>query len=137
MHALFHTLGAFVVLPYLALALLFVFIGQVAKAEGLLGIVNVVWNNVDSYLGWWIYVAPVLWLGLIAAGFVPQLQRAGSLCLGFLAIACVLVIITLSSRPVGLGELLFLLPCVAVAATSAWLFLRGGATGAVGVTENG
>lgn len=129
MHAVLHTIGAVLVVPYVALALLFLFIGQLAKAKGLMAVIEVLWNNIDWYIGWWIYVAPILWVCLIATGFVPQLQRAGSLCLGLLAVASVLVVVTLSSAPLGIGELLFLLPCVAVAATSAWLFFRGGMAG--------
>lgn len=126
MHALLHTLGAVVVLPYVALAMFFLFIGQAARAKGLWALIDVLWNHVDWYLGWVIYAAPVLWLGLVAAGFVPPLQRASSLCLCGLACASFLVIVALSSPRVGVGELLFLLPCLAVAATSAWLFWRAG-----------
>jgi|GEM_PF-3012902 len=126
MQALLHTVGAVVVVPYVALALLFVFIGQLAQAKDPLEMINIVWSNIDWYLGWWIFVAPILWVGLVAAGFVPQLQRAGSLCLCLLAVASVLVVICLSSTRVGLGEILFLLPCIAVAATSAWLCFRSG-----------
>ena len=38
-----------------------------------------------------------------------------------------LVVVVLSSTRVGVGELIFLLPCLGVAATSAWLFYRAGA----------
>ena len=124
MHAFLHTVGAVVVVPYVALALFFLFIGQVARAKGLEALIDIVWNNVDWYVGWGIYAAPVLWVCLVATGFVPRFQRASSLCLCILAIASFFVVVTLSSTQVGVGELIFLLPCVAVAATSAWLFLR-------------
>lgn len=133
MHALLHTLGAVVVVPYVALAMLFLFIGQAARAKGLWALVEVLWNHVDWYLGWVIYAAPVLWLGLVAAGFVPPLQRAGSLGLCLLAAGSFLVIVALSAERVGLGELLFLLPCAAVAATSAWLCWRAGTLAPISV----
>lgn len=137
MHALFHTVGAVVVVPYVALALLFLFIGQVARSKGLLALIDVVWNNIDWYLGWGICAAPLLWVCLVATGFVPRLQRAGSLCLCLLAVTSFVVVVTLSSTPVGAGELIFLLPCVAVAATSAWLFFRRGAGAGVSRHANG
>jgi hypothetical protein len=124
MHAFLHTVGAVVVVPYVALALFFLFIGQVARAKGLKALIDIVWNNVDWHVGWGIYAAPVLWVCLVATGFVPHLQRASSLCLCILAVASFLVVVTLSSTRAGVGELIFLLPCVAVAATSAWLFFR-------------
>ena len=124
MHAFLHTVSAVVVVPYVALALFFLFIGQVARAKGLKALIDTVWNNVDWYVGWGIYAAPVLWVCLVATGFVPRFQRASSLCLCILAIASFFVVVTLSSNRVGVGELIFLLPCVAVAATSAWLFFR-------------
>ena len=127
MHALLHTVGAVIVVPYVALALFFLFIGQVASAKSPMALLDIVWKNVDSYFGWGIYAAPVLWVCLVATGFVPHFQRASSICLCLLAVASILVVVTLSSTRVGVGELIFLFPCVAVAATSAWLFFRVGA----------
>ncbi len=127
MHAFLHLVGAIVVVPYVALALMFLFIGQVARAKGLMAIIDVVLNNMDWFVRWGIFAAPVLWICLVAAGFMPSFQRASSLCLCLLAVASFLVVVTLTANKVGAGELLFLLPCLAVAATSAWLFFRVGA----------
>lgn len=124
MHAVLHTVGAIVVVPYVGLALFFLLIGQATRENGLWAIIEFVWNNMERILGWGIYVPPLLWVCLVVTGFVPQLQRASSLCLCLLALASILVVVVLSSTRVGVGELIFLLPCVAVAATSAWLAFR-------------
>ncbi|MCA9158947.1 MAG: hypothetical protein KDA72_11500 [Planctomycetales bacterium] len=129
MHALLHTIGTIVVVPYVALAMFFIFIGQAATAKGMLALVETVWNNFYFYFTKGIFIAPVLWVCLVAMGFVPILQRTGSLCLSLLAVASFLVVVILSSTRIELGELIFLIPCIAVAATSAWLFFRGGKTG--------
>ncbi|MCC7336708.1 MAG: hypothetical protein IT422_16580 [Pirellulaceae bacterium] len=126
MHALLHTVGAIVVVPYVALALFFLFIGQAARAKGMIALIEILWNNFFFYFTKGMFVAPVLWVCLVAMGFVPILQRTGSLCLSLLAVASFLVVVNLSSTRIELGELIFLIPCIAVAATSAWLFFRGG-----------
>jgi hypothetical protein len=129
MHAILHTICAVVVVPYVALALLFVFVGQAASSKGMLALIETVWNNFYFYFTKGIFIAPVLWVCLVAIGFVPALQRIGSLCLSLLAVASLLVVVILSSTRIELGELIFLIPCIAVAATSAWLFFRAGVGG--------
>ncbi|MEI7665009.1 MAG: hypothetical protein WCI65_03045 [Synechococcaceae cyanobacterium ELA263] len=125
MKALFHTIGAVVVLPYVALALFFLFIGELARTKGLFALVDVALFHANWFALWGIYAGAILWICLVATGFVPRLQRASSLCLGLLAAASFIVVFLLSSTR-SAGEVIVLLPCVAVAATSAWLFLSAG-----------
>ena len=127
MHALLHFIGAIVIVPYVAVALLFIFVGTAASSKGLLALFDTVLYHANWFVRWGIYVIPMLWICLVAMGFLASLQRASSLCLCLLAVSCLLVIISLHSTPIGLGELVFLIPCIAVAATSAWLFFRTGA----------
>lgn len=127
LHALLHTVGSVLVVPYVALALFFLFIGEAARAKGMMALIEIVWNNFYFYFTKGIFIAPVLLVCLVAMGFFPILQRAGSLCLCLLAVASILVIVIWSSTRIELGELIFLIPCMAVAATSAWLFFRTGA----------
>jgi hypothetical protein len=129
MHALLHTICAIVVVPYVALALFFVFVSQAASSKGWLGLIETVWNNFFFYFTKGMFIAPVLWICLVVIGFVPILQRIGSLCICLLAVASLLVIIILPPTLIELGELIFLIPCIAVAATSAWLFFRAGVGG--------
>ncbi len=128
MHAFLHFVGAIVIIPYVALALFFIFVGEAARSKGLMALLDTVLYHVNWFYGWGIYVIPSLWIFLIATGFVPSIQRASSLCLCLLAVSCFLVVVSLSSTRIGLGELIFLIPCVAVAATSAWLSFRTNAT---------
>ncbi|MCA9192444.1 MAG: hypothetical protein KDB03_11805 [Planctomycetales bacterium] len=122
MHTLFHTICAIVIVPYVALATFFVFITQASQSKGLKELIDVVWNNTDWFVGLGIYATPVLWVCLVAMGFVPSFQKAGSLCLCLLAILCLLIIVTLQSTRLDLGQAIFLLPCGIVAIVSGWLF---------------
>ncbi|MCT0224866.1 hypothetical protein [Synechococcus sp. CS-1328] len=126
MKALLHVIGSVVVVPYVALALFFLAVGEAARTKGLFALFDIAWRNLDWFVGWGLYAVPVLWICLVATGFVPELQRASSLCLCLLAVTSFLVVVILPATKAGVGELIFLLPCVAVAVTSAWLFIRLG-----------
>ncbi|MFO1045001.1 MAG: hypothetical protein U0941_24775 [Planctomycetaceae bacterium] len=104
--------------------MLFLLVGEVARARGLMALIDVLWRQVDLIAGWVIYAARLLWVGLIVSGFVPYIQRGSALCLSLLAIFSVGVIVTLSSTRIGLGEMLFLIPCVMVAGLGLWLCFR-------------
>jgi hypothetical protein len=125
MNKLLHTVGAIVVVPYVLLATFFLYVGELARARGLGALIEIAWNSLD-WLAWGIYIAPALWICLVATGFVPSLQRASALCLCLLAAASFLVVVSLSSSQVGIGELIVLLPCIGAAGTSAWVFVRIG-----------
>ena len=125
LHALLHSVCAIVVVPYIALALFFVVVGQVARSKGILEVIDTLWNNFYYFIGWGIYVVPVLWICLIAMGFVSSLQRAGSLCLFVLSTGSLIVIVIFPSTQIELGHLLFFAPCIAVIITCTLLFFRG------------
>ncbi|MCA9127114.1 MAG: hypothetical protein KDB22_08510 [Planctomycetales bacterium] len=124
MHAILHTIGSVVVVPYVALALFFLFVNRAAEVKGPKELIAFLWESTDRIFGWGIYLTPLLWLGLVATGFIPIFQKTGALSLCLLSILSALVIVTLSSNRIELGSILFLLPCVTVAAMSAWLFYR-------------
>lgn len=125
MHPLLHTVCAVVAVPYIALALFFLFVGQVARSKGMLAVIGTVWDNFFFYFTKGMFIAPVLWIGLVAMGFFPALQRTGSICVCLLAAASLAVIFFCSSTRLELGQILFLVPCFAVALLSLWLALRG------------
>jgi hypothetical protein len=127
MHAVVHTLAAVVVVPYLGLALMFALIGQLAQTQGLWALIDAVVNHASWLMRWGLYGALLLWLGLLIVGWVPRWQRPASLCLGLLALVCLVVLVALPAARLGAGQLLFLLPCAAVAVVGVWLFLRAGA----------
>ncbi|EDY37318.1 hypothetical protein CPCC7001_196 [Cyanobium sp. PCC 7001] len=126
MRVVLHVLGSILVLPYAALALWFLVIGDIARSKGLFAVLETALNHLNGVLLWGIYLLPLLWLGLVVMGCVPRLQQPGALCLALLALASCLVVVSLSSTPVGLDDLVLLFPCLAVAVSSAWSFWRAG-----------
>ena len=126
MHGMLHALGTIVALPYALMAGAFLLVGEVARSRGMRGVVSVLFSHADWMVRWGIYLIPVLYLALALAGFVPGLRRPSALCLMVLSAASLLSIVILHSGKLGLGEGLFLLPCVGVVAVSAWLYVRAG-----------
>lgn len=88
---------------------------------------DVALHHASWIVQWGIFGIPLLWVLLAMAGFFAPFKRAGALALCLLAIGSLFVLIVLQSSRMEPGQLLFLAPCLAVAATSAWLFVRAGA----------
>ena len=128
-HALLHLIGAVLVLPYFALAGLFLLIGEAARAKGMVALLDAALHHASWIFQWGIYSIPLLWLLVAVAGFFTPFKRAGALALCMLAIGSLLVLIDLQTSRMEPGQLLFLTPCFVVAATSAWLFVRVGVIG--------
>jgi len=124
MHAFLHTLGTLVVLPYLLLAAAFLLIGDVARTRGLFALIDVVANHANWIFRWGIYGFPVFLVAFVVAGFLPSLQRISAVGLFLIALGSLGVICTLHSTRIGLAEVTFLLPCIAVLGVSVWLFVR-------------
>ena len=127
MRALIHLLASILVVPYLALAGWFLLIGEVARTKGLVALLDVALGHALWILGWGIYLLPPLWCVLAASGAVPRLQKAAALILGFLAAFSLVVIVTLQSSPIELGQVLFLGPCLGIVAVSIWFYVRASA----------
>ncbi len=123
LHAVLHLLCSVVVLPYVALALFYIFIGQLASSKGMLDLIENLWDKLWFYFTKGMFIAPVLWIVLVTMGFLPSFQRTGSICLLVLAVASLIVMFAISPD-LEFGHILFLLPCVAVAGTSAWQAFR-------------
>ena len=126
MNALLHTLGTIVVLPYMLLATAFLIIRDVAISRGLFAMIDAVLHHAYWIIRWGIFGLPIFLVVLIVAGFLPSLQRIGAVVLFLIALGSLSVICTLHSTRIGLGEITFLLPCLAVVGLSAWLFIRTG-----------
>ena len=126
MNAFLHTLGALVVLPYMLLAAAFLLIGDVARTRGLFALIDVVLNHANGILCWGIPSLLVFLPAFVVAGLIPSLQRISAVALFLIALSSLGVICTLHSTRIGLGEVTFLLPCIAVLGISAWLFVREG-----------
>ena len=127
MNAFLHTLGTVVVLPYMLLAVAFLVIGDVARTRGLFAVIDVVLFHADWIVRWGMFGSPVFLTAILVAGFLPSLQRIGSVCLSLIALGSLGVICALNSTRIGLEEVIFLLPCIAVMGVSAWQVVRKGA----------
>ena len=126
MNAFLHTLATLAVVPYLLLAAAFLLIGDIARTRGLFALIDVVANHANWIFRWGIYGLLVFLVALVVAGCLPSLQRIGAVVLFLIALGSLDVICTLHSTRMGLGEVTFLLPCIAVLGLSAWLFVREG-----------
>jgi hypothetical protein len=123
MRALLHLLATLVVLPYLALAGAFVLLGRIIAAGSLPSIILALLEQVLWLIPWGLLGVLGVLLVLIALGFSDRLRWLGASCLFAVAAACLILIASLQSGPLDGGQLLFLLPCFAVAAFAAWLAL--------------
>jgi len=126
MRALFQSLAALAVLPYVLLAAMFLLVREAAGTRGMPELIDVVLAHATWILQWGIYAFVALYCALVLLAFLPGLRRTGALCIFLLAAGSVLVICALHSTAIGAGEILFLLPCVAAAFLGAWLFIRDG-----------
>ncbi len=126
MNAVLQTLGTIVVLPYMLLATAFLIIRDVASTRGLFGLIDAVLNHSNWIFRWGIYGLFVFLVVLIVAGFLPSFQRISAVVLFLIALGSLSVICTLNSTRIGFGEVVFLVPCIAVMASSTWLFIRLG-----------
>jgi hypothetical protein len=124
MYGILHAVGTIVLVPYLLLAGGFLLIGKVAASQGLWAALDAVLEEADWLVRWGIYALPVLIFALALAGFVPRLRGIGLLSLVLLSGGSLLAICLLHSTRVGLGELVFLAPCVLVFAASGLLLAR-------------
>ncbi len=126
MNACLHTLGTLVVLPYMLLAAAFLLVGDIARSRGLFAAIDAILNHASWIFRWGIYGLPVFLVALIVAGCLPSLQRISAVVLFLIALGSLGVICTLHSTRIGLGQVVFLLPCIAVLGLSAWLFIQQG-----------
>lgn len=129
MHTFLHVVASALVTPYVALAGMFLLVGEAARTKGPFELLDVAAQHALWILQWGIYVAPVLWLLLAASGAFASTRRGGALVLALLALGSFAIIVRLQQTPLDAGQWLFLAPCLIVAATSAWLFRRAGASG--------
>ena len=115
-HSLLHFTASVLVLPYVALAGFFLLVGEAARAKGLIALLDVALFQASWIFRWGIYSIPLLWLVLVLAGFVTRFRRMGALIVCLLATGSLLILVVLQTSPMEPGQLLFLIPCLAVAA---------------------
>jgi hypothetical protein len=115
-----HLLGTVAVAPYALLAIAFLLIGQLASSKSLGALL---WTLLTQF----VWVIPWGALGFAAAllliaglGFSVHLRWVGYLALFLVSLASLLILVIVPGDAIDLGSLLFLAPCIAVLAASAW-----------------
>lgn len=125
MSVFLHVLGCLVLLPYLGLAMFFLFIRQAAHARGLAALFDLLLSAFVNLFGPSGLLSFALWLGLVALGFAASTRRLAALCLACVAGASLALILILQHGPFDAAQLLFLAPCALVAIASVWSWRRG------------
>ena len=120
MRAVAFILSTLVLLPYAVLAVGFVLLGRAISGGSLMSFLGAILTQADWFIPWGLLAALCSVVALIFLGVSPQTRRVGAVILLALALASVATIWVLSTKSVGLPELTFLMPCIAVAAFAAW-----------------
>jgi hypothetical protein len=125
--------GCLALLPYLALAGFFLLVRRVAAAESLPSLIERVLAFALAVLDGEGLFAVALWGLLIVLGFVPSAHRLACAVLGVVSLASLAVVVTLHSGPLEAGQIVFLAPCLVIAAGAA----RGafGSRGPIGTSR--
>jgi hypothetical protein len=121
MRGLLHLLATLVVLPYVALAGAFVLLGGVIAGGSLFGMLRVLLAEALWLIPWGFLGCGLAIVVVIALGVGERTRWLGALCLFVIASACLVVILALPAELPDLGQIVFLLPCIAVLAFSGWL----------------
>lgn len=124
MLAILHALATLAVAPYAVLALGFLLVGRVVASGS-------IWQALDVMLTAALWLVPWGAIGFVLAtlalagfGFAAEYRRIASAILAAIAVATLLVLILMPAHWPGIGELLFLAPCIGVAAVAAVGMLR-------------
>src|ERR1700686_846005 len=121
MRGILHLLCTIMLLPYIALALWFLILGD-AIAGGSLALFL---DALLSQAAWMTPWAPIgIATGIVAVaalGLTDGLRWLGGLCFLVLATVCLVVFFVASKSAIGFGEMLFLLPYFAVLVFGGWL----------------
>ena len=125
MRAALHLLGTIVLLPYIALSAWFLILGEAIASGSLLALLDTLLARAAWLVPWGLLGTFLAIVAVATLGFIGNLRRIGGLCLFAIAAACLLIVLTASRSAIGIGELLFLLPCFAVLVLGGWLALDG------------
>jgi hypothetical protein len=116
-----HLLATLVLVPYLALALGFVLLGQAISGGTLLSFFLALVAQAAWLIPWGFLAIFAALAGVAALGLSARLRWLGGVCVALLATGSILTLVVLPGSPLGVGEIAFLLPCLAAAAFGTWL----------------
>jgi hypothetical protein len=110
-----------VLLPYAGLALAFMLLGYAISGGNLASVLQAILGEALWLIPWGFIGTACGVAILLALGVNPGTRKSASVILSVLAVASAVSIWALSTSKFGLGELAFLLPCLAVAGVGALL----------------
>ena len=126
MRAVLHVLATIVLLPYLLLAAAFVLLEQ-AIGDGTLGaLLKTLFVQLTWLVPWGVLGFLVLVVILVALGLHPASRWLAGLVLCLAAVASIAIVIVKPAAPLDMGGLIFLSPCMLVAAYGAWMAIDEG-----------
>jgi hypothetical protein len=119
--ALVLVLGTAVVVPYLLLAIAFLILGHAIRGGSLLAFFDTLLAHATWIVPWGAIGFVVGLVALAVLGIVPATRRIAAIVLAALATASFVTVVLMDRSSMDAGAFFFLLPCIAVAAASAWI----------------
>ena len=126
MHAVLHVLATLLLLPYVLLAIAFLLLEQAIGDGTLSTLLATLLSQALWLIPWGVLGFLIFAIALAALGMHPASRRLGGFLLCLVAVVCIVLIIVKPAEPVGLDALLFLSPCILVAAYGAWMAFAEG-----------
>ena len=126
MRAAMHLLATIALVPYLLLAGMFLLLGHALAGGTLASLFKALLAEALGLMPWGALAFVAAVIALAAIGCSERLRRFGNACLALLAAACVVVIVVMPSTPQGLGQWLFLAPCIGIVLLASGLSLSAG-----------
>ena len=116
-----HVLATLTLVPYVLLAAGFVLLGQAISSGSLLSLLDTLLLQATWLVPWGVIGFPLLFLLLAALGLHSRSRWIAGLLLCLIACTCAAIILLMSTSAIGVGEVLFLSPCIAVMIFGGWL----------------
>ena len=121
MRGALHLLCTIMLVPYLLLAAWFLILGDAIAGGSLASFFTTLLSHALWLIPWGLLGFTVGIVTVAALGMIDGVRWLGGLCLFALAGACLLIVIAGNPSAIGPGELLFLLPCLAILIFGGWL----------------
>jgi hypothetical protein len=123
MQAVAFILATLVLLPYVFLASAFVLFGYAISGGTLASFIQAIFAEATWLIPWGVVGAACFLVVLVGLGVNQSTRKVRAVILLVLALASIAAIWLLPTNTIGVAELTFLLPCVAVVGVGAWLSL--------------
>src|SRR5687767_11837775 len=113
MRGALHVLATITLVPYV-LAAGFVLLGQAISGGSLLSVFKTLLLQATWLVPWGVIGFPVFFLVLAALGLHTRSRGMAGLVVCCIACACVAILVFMGTSAMDAGQMLFLLPCIAV-----------------------